>query len=199
MQQQYTPGLIRLGASDRTAVSTSPSSSNIANEISDNPTFQALAAQAWQERESQAMQHSFIYAVSGAVLGLQTLPFNLLIESGSDFQCLMMTASAFSYDAVNATIFPVPNSLGIVTSAGDGLSVQITDTASGRQLTNGFVSIRNIGTPGYGVNMVKPLPFRYHFKANSILRFDVRSRETNAARSQSFEFALIGLKTFLPQ
>jgi hypothetical protein len=196
---QLPNGVIRLGAVDRSTMPAYTPDAGLASEIANDPTYSALAAQTQQERQQQAMSYGFIYGVSGSVPGLATQAFNLLIEAGSDFQCLMLTASAFSYDAVNATIFPIPNSLGITAAAGDGLSVQITDTTSGRQLTNGFISMRNFATPGYGVNFTKPLPWKYHFRANSILRFDVRSRETNALRIQNFEFALIGVKTQVPR
>lgn len=165
----------------------------LAEEISENPVFASLAHEVEDARERQAMRWQYIYGFADTIAGQTTLPFNITIESGTDFDCHWLTASAFSYDAVNASTFPVPNSAGLVDWAGRGLSVQITDSNSGRDLTSGFIPIELFGTPGYGLNFQKPYPFRYHFYRNSQIRFDVRNRD-GALRTHEFAFALLGFK-----
>lgn len=178
------------------------SNPDMAAEISANPTFSSIAQELLHEREVQAMKYDYIYTLSGSVPSAQTLPFNLTIEQGTDFKCLWMTMSAFSFDSDQGeeTDFPIPNSGGFLYWAGRGLSVMITDTRSGRQLTSGFVPIELIATPGYGMNFQHPYPLRYLFYRNTKIRFDIRNRETDTDRANhSFEIALKGFKILSPQ
>lgn len=174
------------------------SNPELASAISQNPVFAAVAHELEQKREQQAVKWFYVYSVSGSVVGQATNPFNIIIEQGTDFMCHFMTASAFSYDAGNATSFPYPNSAGNTAWAARGLSVQLTDTRSGREHTSGFVPLELLGTPGYGLNFQNPFPFRNLFYRNSKLRLDVRNRD-NSNRTHYFEFALIGYKVLTPQ
>jgi len=169
----------------------------LAQAISENPTFSALQNEALHEREVQAMRYSYIYPLSGEVVGQQTTTFNITIEQGTDFLCKFMTGSAFSYDAVNASDFPIPNSLGVTAWAGRGLSVQMFDSSSGRELTSGFVPFELVFSPGYGLNVQTPLRWCYYFYRNTKVRFDVRNRD-NADRTHYFEIALHGYKIVTP-
>lgn len=171
----------------------------MARMISENPTFATLANELQQEREMQAMKWFYIYTVSGSVTGGQTAPFNIIIEQGTDFKCLWLTASMFSYDAANATDFPMPSGTAANTAwAARGLSVALTDTRSSRELTSGFVPMELLATPGYGVNFQNVFPFKYLFYRNSKLRLDIRNRD-NSNRTHYFEVALIGFKVLTPQ
>lgn len=172
----------------------------MAETISRNSTFQNAVEQLKHEREIQAIKYDFVYTLSGTITGQQTQPFNLTIEQGSDFKCLWLTASAYSFEGAQGddTDFPIPNSGGLLYWAGRGLSVLITDTRSGRQLTSGFVPFELIGTPGYGMNFQHPYPLRYLFYRNTKIRFDVRNRD-NANRDHDFEIALKGFKVLSPQ
>lgn len=78
-----------------------------------------------------------------------------------------------------------------------GLQVSITDRGSGRNLTNGFVDVALLFTPGYGSGennqgqIMGPLvPWRYLFERTSLIRFEFRSLETNPA---SYQYAAVGL------
>lgn len=191
---------MNLGQYDR---STMPESDvtdmnpEMANQISGNATFGALANELHHLREVQAMKFFYTYVLNDHILGQQTLPFNITIEQGTDFQCKFMTMSAFNYDAVNPTAFPIPNSLGVVAWAGRGLSIAITDTRSGRTLTSGYVPLELLGTPGYGMNFQRVFPLPYLFNRNSKIRFDVRNRD-NANRDHQFSIALHGYKVMSP-
>jgi hypothetical protein len=166
---------------------------DLAEEISENPTFAALGNQLLHDREMQAMRWQYVYQVSGTVVGQQTAVNTLTTEAGTSFMCRWITMSAFSYDSGNDSSFPVPNSAGSAAWAGRGLSVQITDSKSGRELTSGFVAMELIGTPGYGMNFQHPFPFRYLFYPNSKLRFDIRNRDA-ATRTHYYDIALTGFK-----
>jgi hypothetical protein len=169
----------------------------MANAINANSVFDAVAKEVQHDRTLTAMRYNYTYTLSDSIVGQQTLPFFITIEQGTDFSCKWMLGSAFSYDAENDTDFPIPNSLGATAWAGRGLSVQITDTRSGRNLTSGFVTWETLLTPGYGLNFQQPYPFRYHFYRNTKIRFDIRNRD-NANRTHYFEIQLNGFKVVTP-
>lgn len=169
----------------------------MAQQISDNPVFDAIAKEVEHDRELTAMKYNYTYTLSDSIVGQQTLPFFITIEQGTDFSCKWILGSAYSYDTVHDTDFPIPNSLGATAWAGRGLSLQITDTRSGRNLTSGFVTLETLLTPGYGLNFQQPYPFRYHFYRNTKIRFDIRNRD-NANRTHYFDIMLNGFKVITP-
>lgn len=173
------------------------SNPEMADDIGGNPTFQAIANEVNHEREVQAMRWNYTYTLSGSIVGQATQPFNITIEQGTDFKSKWLTASAFSYDGDDDTDFPIPNSLGVASWAGRGLSVLVTDTRSGRQLTSGYVAFELLGTPGYGLNFQHPYPLPYFWYRNTKIRFDIRNRD-NADRTHYFEIALNGYKILTP-
>lgn len=169
----------------------------MAQEISENPTFSSLASELLHEREVQAMRWQYVYNLSGSIAGQTSQVFNITIEQGTDFLCKWLTGSTFSYDAQNASAFPIPNSEGVTAWAGRGLSVKITDSNSGRELTSGFVPMELLCSPGYGLNFQYPFPLRYLFGRNNKVKFDIRNRDA-ATRTHYFEIALIGFKYATP-
>ena len=170
----------------------------MARQIAENPTFSSIQQASDQSRTSQAMRHNYTYSLSDTIAGQVTAPFNMVIEQGSDFECHWMTISAFSFDSVTASTFPAPNAAGLTHWAARGLSMKITDTRSGRELTSGFVPIELLASPGYGLALVTPFTYRYFFYRNSKIRFDIRNRD-NANRIHNFEIALNGFKVFTPE
>lgn len=186
------------GPLDRNALPGITTNPEMAREIDESPVFSALAQEVIHDREVSAMRHYFEYHLSGQVTGQQTLPFTLLIEQGADYKCYGITGACQSYDHVNPSSFPIPNSLGVTDWAGDGLSCMITDTRSGRQLTSGEVPLRCLLTPGYGHVMLQPTPLRYFFYRNSKVRFDIRNRD-NALRVHTFDIVLHGYKVYTPE
>ena len=173
----------------------------MAEMIARVPAFRALMHQVEDDRIKQAMQFNYSYFVTGTVASQATTPFSIVIEQGTDFKCNLMLGSAYSYDgtAGHETVFPTPNTVGSLAWACRGLSVRITDTRQGRELTSGFVPFETLFTPGYGMTFVKPLDFRYLFLRNSTIRFEVSNAETNVSRAaQSFAIVLNGYKVTTP-
>jgi hypothetical protein len=169
----------------------------MSQEIQGSPVFSSVLEQLRHDREVQAMRYPFVYVLSDTIVGQTTLPYTLTIAQGTDFKCLFVTGSMYSYDSENASTFPIPNSGGLTSWAGRGLSVQITDSRSGRRLTSGFVPGELLFSPGYGMNFQNPLPFKYHFVKNSKILFDITNRD-NANRTHYFDIALIGYKIETP-
>lgn len=161
--------------------------------IEENPVFSAIENEIDHERKKQARRWNYTYSTSGDIAGGVTQQFTIQIEQGTDFKSIYLTGSVFSYDSENATDFPIPNSLGATAWAGRGLSMSITDAGAGRELTSGYVPIELLLTPGYGNNFQQPYPFRYYWRQNSQIRFDIRNRDS-ADRTHSFALALNGYK-----
>jgi len=170
----------------------------MAQQINQNAVFASLANEAQHLRTVQAMKFDYTYGLNDSIVGQTTAAFFITIEQGTDFQGLYLTGSCFSYDAVNATDFPTPNSLGLVDWAARGLSMHVTDMRSGRELVSGFVPMELLLTPGYGINFQHPYPFKYFFLRNSQIRFDIRNRD-NANRTHEFNIAINGYKILTPQ
>ena len=173
------------------------SNPEMAATIADNGVFGAIENEVEHDKEAQAMKWNYTYHLSDSVVGQVTSPFNIVIEQGTDFKCLWITGRMFSYDAVNATDFPVPNSLGATAWAGSGLSMNMVDTRSGRTLTSGYIQMEDLITPGYGLNFQQPYPFRYLWRRNSKIQIDIRNRD-NADRTHYFSIALNGYKIATP-
>lgn len=165
----------------------------LAASISANPVFAALEDEIKHERTVQAMKWWYTYTLNDSIDAQTSKPFNLTIEQGTDFKCIAMVISAIGYDGVNNSAFPV---FGNPLWAARGLTMRITDTRSGRELTSGDMPIELIATPGYGTSFVKPFPFRYTFLRNSKIRFDIRNNDTDLAHS--FSVALHGYKFLTP-
>jgi hypothetical protein len=173
----------------------------LAARIAADPTFAAIAEEVKHERKVQAMKWWYTYVLNDTLDGQINKPYSITIEQGTDFKCCYLTASAFSYDATNPSSFPIPNSGGLNHWAGRGLTIRITDTRTGRDLTSGDVPFELFATPGYGLMFTKPFPFHYFFMRNSKVRFDIKNLD-NAARKtangsyscQSFSIALHGYK-----
>lgn len=174
--------------------STTP---QLADQFANDPTFSAIYNEVLDRRKKQAIRWGYAYTINGSVAGQATTPFLMTIEQGTDFYSEHLTGSADSYDAANATDYPIPNSAGSTSWAGRGLTVQITDTRSARTLTSGFVPFETLFSPGYGQNFQNPYPWKYYFLANTKLRFDIRNND-NANRTHNFSIALKGYKIQTP-
>lgn len=170
----------------------------LAATIDADPVFSALADEVQHERKTQAMKWWYTYVLNDSINGQESKPFILSIEQGTDFKCMYMTASVFSFDgtAAHATSFPIPNSAGNTLWAGRGLTVRITDTRAGRDLTSGDVPMELFATPGYGLSFVKPFPFHYFFLRNSKVRFDIRNLDNVDRKDEAGETAYTGAHKF---
>lgn len=136
-------------------------------------------------RRIQVTKWAFIYALNVPVQNNTTLPAILTVEEDADFLCERITGSAYGPTDVNgarstasATIFPLAGTT--VGYADRGVMTQIKDTGAGRLLSNGFVPLETILSPGYGLSLSSPYPFKYMFKRNSKIQFDLRNRDTTA-------------------
>lgn len=161
--------------------------------------YKSIAQEAAYKRLIQVNKYSYTYTLSGIIPANTTAPLILAIEQDADFCIEKITGSVYGPVALvtgipsgGATDFDMPG-----TSTGfacRGLTVKITDTGAGRELTNGFVPVENILTPGYGDQFYQPYRLNYMVKRSSKLRFDFRNRDTRVGAHQQVDVCLNGYK-----
>lgn len=150
-------------------------------------------------RRIQMTKYAFIYALNVPVANNTTLPALLTIEEDADFLVHAITGSAYGPTDVNgarqtavATIFPLA---GTTTGFADrGVTTRVSDTGAGRLLTGGFVPLETLLSPGYGLSLFTPFPYKYLIKRNSKIQFDLRNRDTTANYYHWVSICLHGTK-----
>lgn len=147
-------------------------------------------------REQQLTKWSFMYTLNVVVRNGETFPAVLSIEEDAEFMAVSITGSAYGpcdEQGVKLldenTNFPlagtsVPSGAGIPAIADRGLSIRITDQGAGRTLTNGFIPVETLLSPGYGLARAVPQPLRYYLLRNSQLQFDIRNRDTAVSNGE---------------
>lgn len=154
------------------------------------------------ERETQKFKYNYTYTVSDAIPNNDIKPVFLTIQDDADFVPHRLTISAYGpTDQYGVRLVSAPTDFPLAgTSVGfadRGLQVKITDTGSGRDLTNGFVSLELFGSPGYGVQMHVPFPYNTTFVARSQIRFEFSNRDTASQGDVSlYHFVSIALNGF---
>jgi hypothetical protein len=165
----------------------------------EDKVYKSIVQEAAFKRATQKFKYNYSYVVSGIVGANTTAPIILAIEQDADFFIEKITGSV--YGPVNAvtgvptggaTDFDMPGT--VAGFAARGLQVQITDTGAGRELTNGFIPLETLLTPGYGIELFQPYRINYMAKRNSKIRFDFRNRDSQANANHQVDITLNGYK-----
>jgi len=172
--------------------------------MSKTAVFKSIQQEQMHKRLNQKYKYNYTYQVEALVANAQTQPTFLTITQDADFMIEKITGSVFGPvndqgvpQIAGATDFPMP---GTTTGfAGRGLSMKITDTGAARDLTNGFIPVETMLTPGYGIELYLPYTIRYFARRNSRLRFDFRNQDTAASLFHSITIALNGFKYNMPE
>jgi hypothetical protein len=166
--------------------------------------YKTMVEEAAYRRLVQKYKYNYTYTLSGIIPANTTSPLILTIEQDADFFIEKITGSAYGPVALvtgipngAATDFDMPGTTAGF--AGRGLQVQITDTGAGRELTNGFVPVEDIFTPGYDKGFFQPYRVNYMARRNSKIRFDFRNRDTQTNANQQVDIALNGYKYSLSE
>lgn len=161
--------------------------------------YKSIAQEAAYRRLVQKFKYNYSYVVTGIIPVNSTVPIILTIEQDADFFIEKITGSVYGPCALvtgipgsGATDFDMPGTAAGF--AGRGLQVQITDSGAGRTLTNGFIPVETILTPGYDLGFFQPYRINYMARRNSKLRFDFRNRDTAADANQQVDLTLNGCK-----
>lgn len=164
--------------------------------------FKQIALEQINNRQVQKYKYHYFYSISAIIAANTTTPFTLAIEQDADFVIEKWTGSCYGPVDANgiqvpagATDFPQP---GTTTGfAGRGLLVKLTDTGSGKDLSDGFIPLECLLSPGYGVNTFAPYPAKYFARRNSKIRFDFKNKDTQAR--QAVDMVLGGQKYQMPE
>ena len=151
-------------------------------------------------RRIQLTKYRFLYCLNVPVANNTTLPALLTIQEDADFKIEFITGNAYGpTDQAGIRQLAINTDFDLAgTTAGyadRGLVTRITDTGAGRELTSGFVPVEAFLSPGYGIALNEPLPFKYFVRRNSSFRFDIRNRDTTAGGYYHFlSIVLHGIK-----
>lgn len=151
---------------------------------------------------------TLVGCVPSSVGNVQTV--FLTTKTDGEFLSEYLTISAVGPVDVNGL---VPSALPVVQTgfpsgrrnaanvdlAARGLAARITELGSGRVLTDGYVAIELISTPGYGTFMREAFPFRYAFRREAKLQIELVNRDVavlfgGADAYHQVTFNLIGKK-----
>lgn len=124
--------------------------SNVAKSIVDADLEERLATQDWRRTAHFGIPKTNIPAGT-----TQMLSFDITQEA------------AFYSDEMTASIFPTN------AATRTGLLVQIFDNNT--ELTDGYIPMENISTPGYGVQLFYPHKFKHIFERNNKVRLNVQN------------------------
>ncbi len=167
------------------------------------PAFKQVAHEQVHNRNVQKYKFNFTYHIFSIVNASAVTPFTLAIEQDADMLIEKISGTMVGpvdengIPTVSNTDFPQPGIAPGAGFAGDGLTIAITDTGPGRDLTSGSVNAKEILSPGYGIQMYLPYPIKYFAIRNSKLRFTFTNRDTQAR--QSISIALNGYKYQMPE
>lgn len=166
--------------------------------------FAQVAAEQLHNSEVQKYKYNYTYVVSALINPNTTTPFTLGIEQDADFLFTQMTGSCYGPCDANAiptaqnTSFPMPGIGAGQGFAGRGLTVEITDTGSGRDLTRGAVPVENILSPGYDLQFHLPYPIKYFAARNSKIKFNFTNRDQVSGARHQVDIAINGCKFTMP-
>jgi len=165
--------------------------------------FNQVANEQLHNAQVQKYKYNYSYSVSAIIEPSTTSPFILAIEQDADFLIEKMTGACYAPCDTNgipvagSTDFPQPGIAVGAGFAGRGLTVQITDTGSSRNLTSGSIPVEAILSPGYGKQMYLPYPLKYFAARNSKIRFDFMNRDSQARHK--VDIVLNGYKYMMPE
>lgn len=141
-------------------------------------------------RDDQKVKWAYSYTVSGLVKNGNTQALTLAIGQDAYFRVENITGKVFGpvdvngvWTGLNPLVTPQSNYpvFGDARFAQSGISFKLTDQGAGTELINDYLPAEMLLTPAYGLNFLQPFPFKYTFRPSSIVRFDVRNRDTAQA------------------
>jgi hypothetical protein len=143
-----------------------------------------------KHRDDQKVKWAYSYTVSGLVRNGNTQALTLAIGQDAYFRCETITGKCFGpvdangvWVGLTTTLTPQSNFpvFGDSRFAQSGISFKLTDQGAGTELINDYLNAELQLTPAYGLNFLQPFKFNYTFRPSSIVRFDVRNRDTAQA------------------
>ena len=159
-------------------------------------------------RDKQAFRYQFIFSQSTVVPNNGQRFFQFIVDADADFyteeltgSCLGPTDNTGARLIAQPTNFPYPGVAG-VGFADRALMCAIKDGGSRIDLTDGFVPVELLLTPGYDIGTFHiPLKYKYYIRRNSKLVFTFLNRDQAVgiapiAGATLFHFVSASLKGF---
>lgn len=158
----------------------------------------AVKIEAQDLRDKQAYKYNFTFPQAIAVPNNGQRAFQITVDADADFYAERLTGSALGpcdtsgiryagqqSAADNPNVPPQPTNfpyIGTTTGYADrGLMVEIKDGGSRINLTDGFVPLELLFTPGYDIGTFYiPFPFKYYVRRSAKLVFNFSNRDKAA-------------------
>jgi hypothetical protein len=166
--------------------------------------FEQVEAEQRHNSEVQRFKYNYTYTISALINPNTTTPFVLAIEQDADFLFTQITGSCYGPCDANAipvaqdTSFPMPGVGAGAGFAGRGLTMEISDTGSSRDLTRGAVPVELMLTPAYGLQFHLPYPMKYFCARNSKIKFNFTNRDQVSGARHQIDIAINGYKFSMP-
>jgi hypothetical protein len=166
-----------------------------------------IQIEAQDHRDKQAYRYNFTFPQSVAVPNNGQRALQIVVDADADFYAERLTGSALGPTTQAGVRLVAQNTdfryIGTTTGFADrGLMVNIKDGGSRIDLTDGFVPLELIFTPGYDVGTFYiPFPFKYYVRRNAKLVFTFLNRDTQVgiapiAGQTLFHFVSVALNGF---
>lgn len=166
--------------------------------------FEQVASEQIHNADVQKFKFNYTYTISALINPDTTTPFVLAIEQDADFLFTQLTGSCYGPCDANAlpvaqnTSFPMAGVGAGAGFAGRGITIEISDTGSSRDLTRGAVPAELMLTPGYGLQFHLPYPMKYFAARNSKIKFNFTNRDQVAGARHQIDIAINGYKYQMP-
>lgn len=163
-----------------------------------------VAQEQLHNSEVQKYKFNYTYTINAIINPATTTPFVLAIEQDADFLIQQITGSCYGpcdangIPTASATDFPMPGIGAGAGFAGRGITIEIQDTGSSRDLTRGSVPAELLLSPGYDLQFHLPYPIKYFAARNSKIRFNFTNRDTQTNARHQVDIALNGYKYQMP-
>lgn len=149
-----------------------------------NATFANVVKEQQHLRNAQIVRYNYTYPINVTVPNNGNRLATIIVDQDADFFAKQLTGKVIGPTDSNGarlvnqpTNFPMPGTL--MGWADSGVQVKIFDGGSGYDLTDGFVNVETIFTPGYGVQFHIPFAWPYYIRRNSKLNWEFANRDAS--------------------
>lgn len=163
--------------------------------------FSAMEKEQQALRDAQIVKYAYTFPINVAVPNNGEQSGKLVLDTDADFYAQCMTGKVIApadSDGVRQdgedTDFPMAGT--IVGFADSGLQVEIKDKGSGRDLTDDFVNVETILTPGYGFQMYIPFSWKYYARRKATIAYQFANRDTATGEVDLYHYVALTIHGF---
>ena len=146
-------------------------------------TYKAVEMEFQDKRDKQLVSYNYSYALNLAVPNNSQRVGSIVVDNDADFFIERITGSAYGPTDENGvrllnepTDFPLA---GTTQGYADrGLFMEIRSKGAVLDLTDGFIALETVLTPGYDTEFHIPYPYKFYVRRNTTLNFTFSNRDT---------------------